>query len=62
MAANKGAQKLRAYLADPEKIVVMPGVLDGLTARVALSVGFDGLYMVSPAKPSACVISACSTG
>ncbi|KAI1659311.1 Phosphoenolpyruvate/pyruvate domain-containing protein [Daldinia decipiens] len=32
-------------LADPEKTVICPGVHDGLTARVALNVGFDALYM-----------------
>lgn len=47
MAQAKGAAKLREYLADPDKIVVCPGVHDGLTARMALSVGFDALYMVS---------------
>lgn len=38
-------------LAAPDKIIVCPGVHDGLTARVALSVGFDALYMVTP-KPT----------
>ena len=48
MAAQlKGAAKLREYLADPDRTIVCPGVHDGLTARVALSVGFDALYMVS---------------
>lgn len=46
-AQTKGATKLREFLADPNKIVVAPGVHDGLTARMALSVGFDALYMVS---------------
>ncbi|OTB04230.1 hypothetical protein M426DRAFT_11852 [Hypoxylon sp. CI-4A] len=32
-------------LADLEKVIVCPGVHDGLTARVALNVGFDALYM-----------------
>ncbi|KAK9423519.1 putative Phosphoenolpyruvate/pyruvate domain-containing protein [Seiridium unicorne] len=41
----KGAAKLREFLANPDKIVVAPGVHDGLTARMALSVGFDALYM-----------------
>lgn len=43
----KGAAKLREYLANPDKTIVCPGVHDGLTARMALSVGFDALYMVS---------------
>lgn len=38
---------LRAQLADPEKIIVCPGVYDGFTARMALKAGFDCLYMVS---------------
>ncbi|KAI0024958.1 Pyruvate/Phosphoenolpyruvate kinase-like domain-containing protein [Xylariomycetidae sp. FL0641] len=45
MAQMKAAAKLRQMLADPEKIVVCPGVHDGLTARMALRVGFDALYM-----------------
>jgi 2-methylisocitrate lyase-like PEP mutase family enzyme len=47
-AQTKGAAKLREYLANPDKIVIAPGVHDGLTARMALSVGFDALYMVRP--------------
>lgn len=46
-AQIKGAAKLRELIANPEKIVVAPGVHDGLTARMALNVGFDALYMVS---------------
>lgn len=41
-----GAKRLRQLLNDPDKLVVAPGVFDGLTARLALSVGFDALYMV----------------
>ena len=41
-----GALRLRELLKDPKKIVVCPGVFDGLTARIALSKGFDALYMV----------------
>ncbi|KAK4989219.1 hypothetical protein LTR66_007108, partial [Elasticomyces elasticus] len=32
-------------LADPSKTIVAPGVYDGLTARLAISQGFDCLYM-----------------
>ena len=39
--------KLRAMLTQDGKIIVCPGVYDGLTARIALSEGFDCLYMVS---------------
>ncbi|KAI5928769.1 carboxyvinyl-carboxyphosphonate phosphorylmutase [Camillea tinctor] len=45
MAQMRSATKLRQILADPDKIAVCPGVHDGLTARVALHVGFDALYM-----------------
>lgn len=39
-------EKLRAMLAEKDKIVVCPGVFDGLTARIALDTGFECLYMV----------------
>ncbi|KAF2099197.1 carboxyphosphonoenolpyruvate mutase [Rhizodiscina lignyota] len=44
-------------LQDPEKIVVCPGVLDGFTARIALDVGFDALYMTG-AGTAACRLGA----
>lgn len=40
-----GATKLREMLSDPRKIVVAPGVYDGLTARLALAAGHECLYM-----------------
>ncbi|KIW49928.1 hypothetical protein PV05_11561 [Exophiala xenobiotica] len=40
-----GATRLREMLKDRSKVVVCPGVYDGLSARVALSMGFDALYM-----------------
>lgn len=39
--------RLRAQLAEPDNIIVCPGVYDGFTARIALKAGFDCLYMVS---------------
>ena len=39
-------QKLRAMLEEKDKIVVCPGIFDGLTARIALKAGFECLYMV----------------
>jgi hypothetical protein len=46
--ANQAAARLKSLIADPEgKVIVCPGVYDGLTARVALQAGFDVLYMVS---------------
>ena len=40
-----GAARLRSLLAEDGKTIFLPGVYDGLTARIALSIGFDGLYM-----------------
>lgn len=51
-AQTKGAAKLRELLASPDKILVAPGVHDGLTARIALNAGFDALYMVSLVDPA----------
>ncbi|KAF3770038.1 Phosphoenolpyruvate/pyruvate domain-containing protein [Cryphonectria parasitica EP155] len=42
---NKAAAKLRAQLADENKLIVCPGVQDGLSARVCLDEGFENLYM-----------------
>ena len=39
-------QKLRGLIQEPDKIILGPGVYDGLTARIALQAGFDCLYMV----------------
>lgn len=38
--------RLRELLADESKIIVCPGVFDGLTARIAINEGFEALYMV----------------
>jgi len=40
------ATKLRGFLANSNKILLCPGVYDGFSTRIALSVGFDALYMV----------------
>jgi len=37
-------------LIDSNQLIVCPGVYDGLSARLALDVGFDALYMVSKAE------------
>jgi 2-methylisocitrate lyase-like PEP mutase family enzyme len=41
------ATKLRRTIEDPKGFVFAPGVYDGFSARTALEVGFDCLYMVS---------------
>jgi len=43
---NTAASKLRQALQDRNAFITAPGVYDGLSARIALNVGFDALYMV----------------
>ncbi|KAK6428275.1 hypothetical protein LTR95_015583 [Oleoguttula sp. CCFEE 5521] len=43
--SSSGAARLRELLADQQKVIVCPGVYDGLTARIAINAGFDCLYM-----------------
>jgi methylisocitrate lyase len=40
------ATKLRKLISSPGPIILAPGVYDGFSARIALSVGFDTIYMV----------------
>ena len=40
------ATKLKRRLEDTKDLIVCPGVYDGFSARIALSVGFDTMYMV----------------
>ncbi|KAK8211410.1 hypothetical protein M8818_003377 [Zalaria obscura] len=39
------AKRLRQLLSDPSRMVVAPGVYDGISARLALAQGFECLYM-----------------
>ena len=41
------ATKLKRSLNETDELIVCPGVHDGFSARIALSVGFTALYMVS---------------
>ncbi|KIX00057.1 uncharacterized protein Z518_10984 [Rhinocladiella mackenziei CBS 650.93] len=58
---RSAAAILREMLSDPEKIVVCPGVYDGYTARIALDIGFDALYMTG-AGTAACRLGAADLG
>ena len=40
------ATKLKRILEETKDLIVCPGVYDGFSARIALSVGFDTMYMV----------------
>lgn len=39
--------RLQKMIKETDKLIVCPGVYDGLSARIAHEVGFDALYMVS---------------
>lgn len=45
-AYENAAAKLRNMIASPGKIILGPGVYDGFSARIALGIGFDLIYMV----------------
>lgn len=49
------ASKLRRMLKDNKELIVCPGVYDGLSARIAMEVGFKGLYMVSSGEKYGCL-------
>lgn len=40
-----GSTRLRQLLNMPDHLIACPGVYDGFSARIALEVGFDALYM-----------------
>lgn len=46
VAPLTGARRLRELLQRPDSIVSAPGVFDGFTARLALALDFEALYMV----------------
>ncbi len=42
-----GAKKLRKMLEQTDELIICPGVYDGLSARTAIELGFNAMYMVS---------------
>ena len=46
-----GAGKLQQLLKNTDDLIVCPGVYDGFSARIAMSVGFQCLYMVRSKTP-----------
>ena len=53
------ATKLRRFLEQSNKILPCPGVYDGFSARIALQVGFDALYMASSLLPPSSHANCC---
>ncbi len=43
---TSGAKKLRKMLFETEELIICPGVYDGLSARTAIELGFNAMYMV----------------
>ena len=41
-----GASKLRRMLRETDDLIVCPGVYDGISARIAMGLGFKAMYMV----------------
>lgn len=46
-----GAKKLRKMLFETEELIICPGVYDGLSARTAIELGFNAMYMVRNSIP-----------
>ncbi|WYZ45317.1 hypothetical protein EsH8_VIII_000633 [Colletotrichum jinshuiense] len=44
-APVSAATRFRQRLKETDDLILLPGVYDGFSARIALDVGFDGLYM-----------------
>ena len=59
---ESAATKLRNLISSPGPIILAPGVYDGFSARIALSVGFVTIYMVRASKTSSYEISFCADG
>lgn len=47
-----GAKKLRKMLFETDELIICPGVYDGLSARTAIELGFNAMYMVRNGNPS----------
>lgn len=48
---TSGAKKLRKMLFETEELIICPGVYDGLSARTAIELGFNAMYMVRNISP-----------
>lgn len=46
-----GAKKLRKMLFETDELIICPGVYDGLSARTAIELGFNAMYMVRNNNP-----------
>ncbi|KAL9101303.1 MAG: hypothetical protein Q9163_003415 [Psora crenata] len=54
-ATDAPSTRLRHMIANSPSIILCPGVYDGLSARIALHVGFQGMYMTGAGTTASCL-------
>lgn len=54
-ATDAPSTRLRHMVANSSSIILCPGVYDGLSARIALHVGFQGMYMTGAGTTASCL-------
>lgn len=54
-ATDSPSTRLRHMIANSPSIILCPGVYDGLSARIALHVGFQGMYMTGAGTTASCL-------
>ena len=54
-ATDPPSTRLRHMIANSPSIILCPGVYDGLSARIALHVGFRGMYMTGAGTTASCL-------
>ncbi|KAI4127277.1 MAG: hypothetical protein LQ338_003281 [Usnochroma carphineum] len=54
-ATDPPSTRLRHMVANSPSIILCPGVYDGLSARIALHVGFKGMYMTGAGTTASCL-------
>ena len=54
MTFHNTASNFRLMLDQTDRIIIAPGVFDGLSARIALSLGYEALYMVGKPLQHVC--------
>lgn len=52
---DPSSTRLRYMIANSPTIILCPGVYDGLSARIALNVGFQGMYMTGAGTTASCL-------
>ena len=58
MQKTKSKVSLREQIEDNKKIIVLPGVFDALSARIAEQVGFDAMFQTGYGSAAAVIRNA----